>query len=297
MTIRSGGWGWAGAGALTLAVFLWPLRAGQEPTGLEDAGALVLHILFFGVLAGTGMRRWRASGSPFRIWLAVAGLAAMVEWLQPLAGRSGGWLDALAGAVGAGWMCAGPKRGAWGGLILLSTLPLAGLLVLRGMEMRAFPVLADPSTAWGRRNWTLNHLEMGGRSKDCFRLVPAAGDSTKGPAKYPGMFRRPAVRDWREARAWAVDFYWPRTEPAWLAIRVDDAVPEPAYADRFQKEILVTQGWNHVRIAMKEMTRTAGGRLMKLDEIRRWGVFLVSPGPFDYFLLGPVRLIMSEGPP
>ena len=49
--------------------------------------------------------------------------------------------------------------------------------------------------------------------------------------------------------------------------------------------------------AADELTRTPGGRPLRLDDVRQWGVFLVSDMAFDYFCLGPVVLVMQEERP
>ena len=94
-----------------------------------------------------------------------------------------------------------------------------------------------------------------------------------------------------------VDLFWPESLPAVFAVRVDDRPGNPPYAERFQKEFAVAQGWNAVRISAEEIAQAAGGRPLRLDQVRQWGVFLVSDIPFDYFLVGTVRLEMQEEKP
>ena len=93
------------------------------------------------------------------------------------------------------------------------------------------------------------------------------------------------------------DLFWPEAGPAVFAVRVDDRPGNPSYAERFQKEFAVTQGWNAVRIPAEEIAKTPAGRPLRLDQVRQWGVFLVSDVPFDYFLVGTVRLEMQEEKP
>lgn len=94
-----------------------------------------------------------------------------------------------------------------------------------------------------------------------------------------------------------MDLFWPEAGSAVFAVRVDDRPGNPPYAERFQKEFAVTQGWNAVRIPAEVIAQTAGGHPLHLDQVRQWGVFLVSDVPFDYFLIGTVRLDMSEEKP
>jgi hypothetical protein len=93
------------------------------------------------------------------------------------------------------------------------------------------------------------------------------------------------------------DLFWPAPEPVGFAIRVDDHSGYPAAAERFQREFSITQGWNSVRIPAAELGRTSGGRPLRLESIRQWGVFLVSDKPLDYFLLGAVSLELQPETP
>ena len=73
---------------------------------------------------------------------------------------------------------------------------------------------------------------------------------------------------------------------------MDDLPGNPPYAERFQREFAVTQGWNHVKIPAAQWGTASGGRAMNVEAIRQWGLFLVSATEgFDYFLFAPVRLV------
>jgi hypothetical protein len=84
--------------------------------------------------------------------------------------------------------------------------------------------------------------------------------------------------------------FWPGPDPGTLAVRIDDQPGSPPYADRFQHEFTVTQGWNRVHVPRAGWERKSGGRPMDVAKIHSWGVFLVSAPTFDYFLLDAVQL-------
>ena len=161
---------------------------------------------------------------------------------------------------------------------------------LMGAERACFPVLADPQRWWSAFGWE----ENGGRVRQSngeFRFVPGA---SKDGVPYPGCFREPVVRDWRQAQGMELSVFWPEDEPAVMAVRVDDGRDNPGYAERFQREFGVTQGWNRVRIPAEDLRRTSGGDALGLEGIRQWGVFLVSGGRFSYFSVSRVSLILNE---
>lgn len=290
-----GGWKTAAGSAAVFLLLLVPVRlpAGERWVEAWSAGA---HVALFAALAwlwGRGLPGWSRG---WRLWGVLAAVAAAVEGLQLWTGRSVGWADWCSGAAGAACVCA-----TWrvrGGIRLLAVLALAFLpaaweAALQILEKRDFPLLADPARRWAGRGW----IENGGRlqrEEEGFRFL---SDDPTTPAAYPGVFRVPAAKDWRRIEALDTSLYWPEEKPAVMGLRVDDQPGQPPYADRFQREFSVTQGWNRVRIPVRELGRTASGRPLRLDCIRRWGVFLVSGEAFDYFLLGPVRLTLQEKPP
>lgn len=173
----------------------------------------------------------------------------------------------------------------------MAAVPFVWLAGLHWGEVRAFPVLARPGSFWAARGWELIGVELDVDAGRGFAATPAPGAE---PGVYPGLFRAPAVRNWRRAQNLKTTIYWPEAAPAIFAIRIDDRPRNPPYAERFQKEFAVTQGWNEVEIPAAELARAAGGRDLRLERIAQWGVFLVSKVPFDYFLLGPVVLDMQE---
>lgn len=281
---------WAGG----LVLFFIPMG----DVGIHEWGGVSLagiyHTLYFAFAAWGALfwTRWRGSVA---IWVGMALLAAGVEGLQPAFGRTCEWLDWIYGASGAAVVClafshgAGPGR--WGlglvGLVGVLWGPVACHWVRYGIpEKGAFPVLADFEASWGQRGWELNGVALG----EGGRMLPMAG----GGGAYPGLFRTPAVCDWRGVQAFRCQVFWPMTNPVTGVIRVDDRAGNPPYAERFQMEWTLTNGWNDIWIGREELGKTSGGRSMDLGHIHLWGVFLVSPGPFDYFSLRAVRLDLNK---
>lgn len=262
-----------------------------------------MHVLLFAGLAWVGGRIWPGRFSRWFLWLALALMAAVLEWVQPLAGRSTELADWLYGAGGAACLCSGRRplrmgsRLRWAALCALACFPPVWEAAMWRLEMRAFPVLAQPGAGWARRGWTLNACTLSVSPESRFRVAGVNEGKGGRPPAYPGLFRIPVRPDWSRQTALRTAIFWPRPEPGVFAVRVDDRAGNPPYAERFQKEFAVTQGWNAVEIRAAELRRTSGGRPLDLESIRLWGVFLVSPVPLDYFLLDPVRLVPEENGP
>lgn len=194
-------------------------------------------------------------------------------------------------------MCATHRwRGSlrWFPVLLLCLFPPTWELAMARMEADAFPLLAQSESHWAQRGWNLNGVDLSASGQAGFKLSRTS-DIPSG--SYPGLFREPIRQDWRGIRAFQADLFWPNARPAVFAVRIDDRPGNPPYAERFQKEIAVTPGWNAVRIPADEIAQTPAGRALRLDHVRQWGVFLVSDVPFDYFLVGTVRLEMQEEKP
>lgn len=302
--MRSGRRGWrtaalGAAAALVLLLTPLPLPPGGRMWQALGGG---MHALLFAGLAWTAGRylpdRLRAGV----LLGALALFSAGVEWLQPHVGRSAELLDWLYGVGGAACICStwhmrrtfGLR---WVAVIALVLFPLGWELAMWRTEIRAFPVLAAPGSFWSGRGWTLNSVRISASSENHFRVITRPVMGAGHSAAYPGLFRVPAGSDWRRMESLQAAVFWPGPEPAGFAFRVDDRPGNPPYAERFQFEFAVTQGWNAVHIPAEELGRTFGGRAMRLDSICQWGVFLVSDVPFDYFSLGPVRLNLKQEHP
>ena len=290
-------WTAALGSAAVLLLLLFPSRAPSAGLLVQAAGRSVHVLLWWGVawLWGRNLPVRLRSG-PLCAVLALG--SAAVEWIQPVAGRSAEWMDWLYGAGGAACLCVPWRRGVrWMGVALLCSAPLAWELALQGIERSSFPVLAEPGAYWSRRGWTLNGVRLARSSPEAFRIEGQAMEGDREPVAYPGVFRSPAVADWRGMRSWRTAVYWPGPDSVLFAVRVDDLPGNPPFAERFQREFSATAGWNAVEISVEELGRASGGRPMELGGIRSWGVFLVSNVHFDYFLMGEVRVELKEDRP
>ena len=286
------------ASCAAVVLLLFPIHM-QPGASLWHAAGASVHVLLFAGLAWVWERVLPERMRGWVLWGALIALSAGMEWLQSHLGRSAELLDWLYSCGGAACICGTgrlPWRTGWRWLavVVLGLFPLAWGRTLMGMECRAFPVLAQPGTLWAGRNWTLNGVQLSTASGNEFQLEHESGDDE---VSYPGIFRTPICSDWRGAQSLQTAIYWPEERSAIFAVRVDDRPGNPAYADRFQQEFAVTQGWNSVHIPARGLNYTSGGKSMQLDNIRNWGVFLVSGSPFDYFLLGVVRLEMQQENP
>ena len=284
---------WALAWAATAGaafLLLWPFaQHGRSVEGWDKS----VHVVLFAVLGWCWGRcfgdGWRAR---WGVALFLAFSTVVVEIVQPATGRSCEWLDAAAGSRGAGGasLCGwrGWRRGvvAAAGTLALALAWCAGGWIRWKAEEAAWPVLADGTAAWGSRSWQCNGTLVSS-GEGGLRVDAADGK----PKRWPGIFRKPLVRDWRGRGSWRLDVYWPEEEPVSAGIRLDDGrVLHPKYGERFQREVTLTNGENHIVIPPEEWGRTGNGGELDTANIARWGVFLVKPESFSYFLLRNAEL-------
>ena len=294
--VRSRTWAAALGGVAAVLFLLWPWPTTLGGHAMSAIGASA-HVVLFAGLAWLLGRSLSPARRGWLLWLGLAVFSAIAEGLQPHVGRTAEWSDWFYGMGGAACMCASERwRGGfrWIPVLLLCLFPPTWETAMVRMESAAFPILAQPGSRWAKRGWSLNGVDLSVSGEEGFHLSRTSDTLS---ISYPGLFREPTRRDWRGIQAMQVDLFWPEAGPAVFAVRVDDRPGNPPYAERFQKEFAVTQGWNAVRISAEEIAQTAGGQPTRLDQVRQWGVFLVSDVPFDYFLVGTVRLEMQEEKP
>ena len=279
------------AGVFGFVLFFVPIRSPAALSCWTVSPAVLYHVLYFAFLAASLLYRmhWHHA---IAIWGAVAGLAALVEWMQPFAGRSCELSDWLYGAVGAAVVCmlckgrSATKDAGFTafGLAAIIVIPAVRQTIVHGMpERHSFPVVADFAAGWGSSGWDLHEVALGfGGDIQC--------DASVDSLQYPGLFRQPTVRDWSTFSILGFQVLWPEKKPVVLGVRIDDLPDNPPYGDRYQQHFTLTNGWNGIRMADIGTGKTPGGRLLDWHRVHEWGVFLVSPPHFDYFRLSNVVL-------
>ncbi|HOU22598.1 MAG TPA: hypothetical protein PKX16_10310, partial [Kiritimatiellia bacterium] len=259
--------------AAALLLLLFPENISSDGNGWHPLGSS-MHVVIFAGLAWIWGRSVPVRLRGWTLWAALAVVSAGVEGLQPHLGRSAELADWLYGVGGAACVCSTWHHRRrfqirWAAVGALCLFPLAWDMGMARMEIRAFPVLADPGARWARRGWTWNSTYLVGASDEGLRVKVDSTLKNEGLGAYPGLFREPAGSDWRAARSFRADVFWAAEVPAILAVRVDDRPGNPPYAERFQREFAVTQGWNSVQIPAEELGRASGGRPLNLEKIRR----------------------------
>ncbi|MGB5053041.1 MAG: VanZ family protein [Nitrospirales bacterium] len=143
-----------------------------------------------------------------------------------------------------------------------------------------FPSLVEFSSAWEM---------MFVKERDCaVQIVPpplgwgkprvdTVGHVVCYPARYPGIRLEEPYPDWRGFSRFRVEVYSELPVARSLIIRIDDAHHNHEYADRFNQEVIISPGLNHIHILLDDIRHAPLGRELDLGAIRNVMFFAISP--------------------
>lgn len=289
-------------GFLSLVVILLLLPVKLEGfTRPQQALIDWLHVPIFlslTVIMFLGMRKRVAL-------LLVGAVVVMAEMIQPLIGRSAGWLDLAYGVTG---MCCGisawlfwkdraRKAVGMGMLVVL----LGGSLVWPGMifvdarrMVQQYPLLAGFESYVEMGRWNVESCEWG-RSREHVRqgdysaLLRVEDDAED----YPGAFLENVVPDWSRMHALTIDYHLAGETSKELWVRIDDRETQPPYDDRFQLSFPVKPGEGRIQI-FRESLVTPAGRMLKLEHITRVGIFFAEAEPGTMIYLDNIKVVLED---
>jgi VanZ family protein len=269
----------------------------------------IAHLPLFAVLSLWLITRLSAARVPHAVLvtlLAMAGMAGLVEMVQPLVGRSGNLSDALAGIAGAliattGWRIWIKGRSPLLrsghaflslGLALVVLWPPLLQIGAWWWQLRSFPMLGDFETALEQRIWTA-YPGRAAANRNC------PGGATHGrrslalqtwPGVYSGVRYQANDGDWTGYDRMIFDLYLPAGGPH-LALRIDDDGDTTELESRFNRALELSPGWNRISIPLEEVANGPVHRRLDLAAIRQ---LLIFAGPREteqgLFCLDHVRL-------
>ena len=257
----------------------------------------VLRIVFSGRLIRPAMLFWLA-------FAVTCVLALLSEWLQYGGARDADPMDFLRDLAGAASFLAvrwswqkltGPsgiqpvRRRLWWRAI--GVMVFAGALVplvlwsgAYAYRSSIFPNLTNLENCWSNKFLRPQDAEMD--------IVPHPDCTTDNdcdmmarlkirPAEYSGLALVEPYPDWSEYRSLAFQMYSPLQDTIDLQIRINDAVHDNDYRDRFNRTLTVVPGINLVEIALDDVRWAPQGREMDMTSIV--AIVLFSWQPADTF--------------
>lgn len=294
-------------------VFLFPFPSGGNKflwKHVFDAGHFAL---FFALSVGTyfWFRQFRdfPSAVSRSLFLSIF-VAAAIEIIQPLTGRSGSWVDLLNGSLGA--------LSASYSIVLLErlgikralppTLLLAALLQLLvltptyhawvALEVRDqhFPQLGYFQTPSSLAVW--RSMNSKNNPTPATRVLAPRPGSSKAPLlwvrtfsnTWSGVYYDGGAQDWSNYDSLLIRSYNPQDESLELSLRIDDTGNCSKYADRFNRTFQIEPGENSIRISLEEIKNGPEARTLNLEEIRFLYIFRDKKAASSQFALEDIRL-------
>ncbi|WP_238582397.1 VanZ family protein [Cellvibrio sp. OA-2007] len=104
---------------------------------------------------------------------------------------------------------------------------------------------------------------------------------TLGTLPYAGVALTGNYGDWSPYRILAMDFYNPEVESLELVIKISDYAHDRGdnnFNDRFNRRIMLLQGWNQVQIELQEVRSAPRQRVMQMDQISGITIFAAGLG-------------------
>ena len=166
-------------------------------------------------------------------------------------------------------------------LLLVQLWPLTKSLIDEAIARQQFPLLADFETPFESDRWA-------GSASPSVESMPSISQGkllklSLTTNKYSGVTLNYFDGNWTAARTLKFSFYNPEVNPLQIICRIHDhqhADGHQEYADRFNHNFLLVQGWNHIEIDLDEVKQSPASRRMDMRRIRGLGFFVVSlPAP------------------
>lgn len=248
------------------------------------------HIIFFTVfmLLIQSFRPLAHWHSWLGVTLVAIGVGIAIEFVQRFVGRDASWDDVLHNLFGV-WLGLfwgqKPTRPVWllRCISLLLISPAFWLVIYSAMAdivMREqFPLVnsfesrfelaqvhANPHNA---KTQQVNSLHTHGTYALQVEL---------GTAKYAGLNLIGPYGDWSGYQFLQMDFYNPEREPLELVLKISDTTHDNGtnrFDDRFNRKVVLMQGWNHIQVDLNDVRRAPRNRVMKMDEISGLALFVM----------------------
>lgn len=270
------------------------------------------HICLFFCYTYTLLQIWTSfARRPFQVQIIVILLLSLflgflIEWSQAAFDRTFSFKDILMNTIGgiAAIAFLSPSRIAFSRnllritqiiicfLIFLLTYPLVIVLVDQVVATRQFPVLSNLETPFEIDRW-------GGSAtiaieKNTVKEGEASLKVHLTTERYSGASLNHFPPNWHDHDYLHVSIFNPSQEPLKVTLRVNDNEHfsnGQLYSDRFNRQFILSSGWNNIDIAIDDIKNAPKTRVMNLRAIRHLGIFTVNLKNPQLIYIDDVRLI------
>ena len=281
--------------------------------GGPDASSSVLlknvwnfgHIIFFAILLLLIQSSKPLVGWKTWLWVTIIAIAvgALIEFVQFFVGRNASLDDVLHNVFGV-WLGLfwgqKPSRVIWrmrfmSGLLIT---PAAWLVIDSGIAHitmhNQFPLLNSFESRHELQQLHANNTLVKIQQTQQFHTHGiSSAQVSLATHPYSGVSLLGSYGDWNGYAALSLDLFNPDTEPLELVVRIADVQHDRGdnnFNDRFNRRILLQQGWNQVQIDLNDVRNAPYKRVMHMHQISDITIFAVGLLRTREFYLDNVKL-------
>ncbi len=158
-------------------------------------------------------------------------------------------------------------------LTLISIYPFAAALSDEIIALAQFPLLSDFETPMEVNRWQ-NHsqlkLENGlaRHGEKSLRVVLTT-------SKYSGVSLKYFPAKWQNYESFRFSIYNPDNDTLRVVCRINDAMHNHSYSDRYNKAFFIKNGWNDIEIKLADVQSAPKDRKMDMENIELISIFTV----------------------
>jgi len=153
------------------------------------------------------------------------------------------------------------------------------------IQLSQFPVLSNFETPFEIKRWDVN---VKSRSTKQFRSGQHSLKTEVAKYKYQGASLSYFDGDWSQYKTFNISIYNTLDHPVKFSVKIYDAYHKKystGYNDRFNRSIILKQGWNDIKLSTKEIQHGPKKRVMNLTNIRAVTIFpLKNQKPFFIYI-------------
>lgn len=180
-------------------------------------------------------------------------------------------------------------------LVLLLTYPLVIVLVDQVVARMQFPVLSNFETPFEINRWGGSALIA--IDENTVREGKASLKVQLTPARYSGTSLNHFPANWHGHDYLHISIFNPSLEPLKVTLRINDKEHfsnGQFYSDRFNRQFILSSGWNNIDIAIDDIRNAPKNRAMNIRAIGNLGIFTVNLKTPKLIYIDDVRLIGPE---
>jgi VanZ family protein len=171
-------------------------------------------------------------------------------------------------------------------LLAVAVWPLSRSLLDEYLAAEQFPVLADFETPFERYRWV--DMQQLREETEKVRHGKMAMRVQLTTAQYSGISLFHFPGDWQGYQTLRFSVYSPQEASLVLNCRIHDVHHKEhgrEFADRFNQQFTLLQGWNDLVISLEKVKNAPRGRIMDMQHIEGFGLFVMQqPHPLAIYL-------------